>query len=57
MQEFRAFSIRLQEFLALKAYKLIADETDYIIFEDKNGQRFQCSGESVHLAMLKENII
>lgn len=56
MQQYRDYGVRLYEFCQLKGYKLIADTLDYVVLETKDGYRFQCSGYSLHLAMLKENI-
>lgn len=57
VQQFRDFGVRLKEFCILNNYTLIADALDYIVLEDKSGYRFQCSGYSIHLAMIKDGII
>jgi len=56
LHEYRDFSVRLNEFFNLKGFKLIADTLDYVVFETKEGNRFQSSGYAMHLAMLEENI-
>lgn len=56
MDKYRDYGARLYDFCQIKGYKLIADTLDYVVLETKDGYRFQCSGYSLHLAMLKENI-
>lgn len=56
MSDFRPFNVRLDEFIKLTGYTLIADTLDYIVIETSDSKRFQCSGYSVHLAMLEAGI-
>lgn len=56
MEVFRDYGERLEEYCKLVNYTLIADTMDYVVLETAEGHRFQCSGYSLHLAMVEANI-
>lgn len=54
--ELRPFEERLKDFAEMEGFTIVYDSGDFVIFEDDKGYRFNCSGESLHFAMLAKEI-